>query len=306
MNDYRSLRKKNNSTFFAVVALTLCVAVTAVMLFSRLVTYSAEDQQLEIPLTASSGITHVTAVQKEQEEQASASICTLSAVTNVSGVQTEAQTLSSFEIQDDNTVWLGQTDIEIFRISYENGEGNVTVNSANGDKLLAPGTENEYHFTLVNNGDSNLDYTLQMEAYFSDGEMVIPVEARLMDYTGTYLVGSAESYADVLELNNVNRQESITAGYVMPYTLQWQWPFDGDDEYDSWLGNLAEDEDITLTIVIRTVAECNESSEGGIPPKTGDSSSIAVIGGLMAVSVCGIVMLLILPKRRTEEQHEQR
>jgi hypothetical protein len=40
----------------------------------------------------------------------------------------------------------------------------------------------------------------------------------------------------------------------MPYILQWRWPFDIDDEYDTMLGNLAVEEDISLTIVIRTTA----------------------------------------------------
>lgn len=314
MNDYASLRKKNNGTLFVVVALTLCVALTAAMLFSRLVGFVSQDHQQEIPLTVSSGITHVTAIQKPQQEQLAAGICKLSAVTYVSEVQPETQAPTSgqsanpgFQVRDEDTVWLGQTDVEIFRVSYENGEGNVTVNSQSGDKLLAPGTENEYNFTLVNTGDVNLNYTLQMEAYFSDGEKAIPVVARLVDCNGTYLVGSADSYADVLELNSVNRQESITAGYVMPYTLQWQWPFEGDDEYDTWLGDLAAEEDITLTIVIRTTAEYGgEDAEGGTPPKTGDTSAVALMVGVMAVCACGIVVLLILPRRKTEEQHDQR
>lgn len=312
MNEYASLRKKNSGTFFAVVALALCVAITAVMLFSRLLPYISENQQLQIPLTVSDGITHVTAIPKSQQARSSAAVCKLSTLTVLTETQGTNQTPSPAQNtapgeddQAENTVWLGQTDVELFRVSYENGEGNVTVNSANGDRILAPGTENEYNFTLVNSGDVNLDYTLQMEAYVSNGEISIPIAVRLVDYNGTYLVGSADSYADVLELNRVNRQESITSGYIMPYTLQWQWPFEGDDEYDTWLGNLAENEAISLTIVIHTTAEYNGDAEGGTePPKTGDAANIAALGAAMAVSVFCLVVLL-LPKRGSEEDNGQ-
>lgn len=300
MNDYASLRKSNNSTFMAVVALALCVVVTATMLFSRLLGYSTSVAQQMIPLTESSGATVVTAAQKQLLQPAQPTINLLSARSDAA-VYTLDETKPGFQVSDDNTIWTGETAVEIFRVSYENGEGKVTVNSGRGDKVLAPGTENEYVFTLQNTGNVDLDYTLTMEAYFSDGEKIIPVVARLVDYEGNYLVGSAESYADVLELNNVMEENGLTAGYVAPYTLQWQWPFEGDDAYDTWLGNEAVNEDITLTIVIHTTAEYGS---GGGMPETGDTSHVMLLSCLMVGSFAGMLVLLLLPKRKAEEAHE--
>lgn len=300
MNDYASLRKQNNGTFMAVIALGMCVIITATMLFSRLLGYSTETVQQMIPLTESSGTTVVTSAQKQLLQPARPTVKLLSARSEAQVYQMD-ETKPGFQVSDDNTIWTGETSVEIFRVSYENGEGKVTVNSSRGDKVLAPGTENEYTFTLQNTGNVDLDYTLTMEAYFSDGEKIIPVVARLVDYEGNYLVGGPDGYADVLELNNVQVENGLTAGYVAPYTLQWQWPFEGDDAYDTWLGNLAEDEDIRLTIVIHTTAE---HGGGGGLPDTGDTSHVLLLSCIMVGSFAGMLVILLLPKRKAEEANE--
>ena len=303
MQDYAALRRQKKNMLFPVVALALCVILSASVLFGRLIGYSAAQQQLYIPLTESNGVTKVNTIQRVQAQVPSAQRLSLTSQAQVMPLDNDNTKPANpgFQVEDENTVWEGQTDVEIFRVSYENGEGQITVHSGKGDKVIAPGTENEYNFTLQNTGDVALDYTLEMEAYFSDGEKVIPVEARVVDYEGKYLVGSAESYADVLELNKVSEKGSISAGYIAPYTLQWQWPFEGDDEYDTWLGNMAMEEDITLTIVIRTTAEYG--GEGGLPPAQTGDEGIMVAAVIMVGSFAGLLAVLLLPKRKREENH---
>ena len=307
MNEYSHLRRQKRSMLFPVVALALCVVLSASVLFSRLIGYSESQRQLFVPLTESNGVTKVDSFQRVSAQAPSVQLLSqrseavIVPLDNEDTNPTVKPVNPGFQVEDENTVWEGKTDVEIFRLSYENGEGQITVNSGRGDKVIAPGTENEYRFTLQNTGDVNLDYTLEMEAYFSDGEKMIPVEARVVDYTGKYLVGSADSYADVLELNEVSEKGSISAGYIAPYTLQWQWPFEGDDAYDTWLGNMAMEEDITLTIVIRTTAEYG--GEGGQPPQTGDNGTVMVAAVVMVGSFAGLLVVLLLPKRKREENH---
>ena len=298
MNNYTSLRRRNNGTFLAAVALVLCVAVSAAMLFSRLSGYSAVKTQQYIPLTVSNGATKVTAVQRQVAVRQTASLLSASDAQRAVRLD-ETVTDPGFRVEDADTVWEGQTNVEIFRVSYENGQGEVTVHSAGADKLMAPGTENEYCFTLQNTGDVNLDYTLEIAAWFSDGENTIPVVVRLQDYAGKYLLGSADGYADVLELNGVKETNSISAGYIAPYTLQWQWPFAGDDEYDTWLGNLAQDADITLTIAIRTTAEAG--GEGGLPD-TGDRGLTVPVAALVLSGTA--LLLLVIPFKRKREDED--
>ena len=300
MQEYSHLRQQKKSMLIPVVALALCVILSASMLFSRLVGFVAADVSLMIPLTESNGVTKVSAIQRVSAEAPRVQQLSLREQAVLLDNETTPPATKpanpGFQVEDENTVWEGQTDVEIFRVSYENGEGQITVQSGKGDKVIAPGTENEYSFTLHNTGDVPLDYTLEMEAYFSDGEKMIPVVARVVDYKGKYLVGSADSFADVLELNSVREQGSLSAGYIAPYTLQWQWPFEGDDDYDTWLGNLAVEEDITLTIVIRTSAEYG--GEGGKPPQTGDFD-IVIAALVMTGSMVGL-MVLVMPKRKRE------
>lgn len=291
MNDYSALRKKHKAPFLAVVSLSLCVMLTATMLFSRLLAFSPADTRHYIPLTESLGITTVT-VSGDRMARPGSPRPLLSASPFLSA--------DWFRTYDENTVWSGQTDIEIFRVSYENGSGQVTVNSENGEKLLAPGTENRYSFALENTGSNPVKFTMSMEAYFSDGTHVIPVEARVSGHEGTYLCGSADTFAPVLELNNVSDSGSLRPGYIMPYTLEWCWPFEIDDEYDTLLGNLAVEEDLSLTIVIKTTASYTPEGNSGIP-KTGDTSHIGLMLTVMVGSGTALLFLLIPRPRREEE-----
>ena len=303
MRTYNNLRKQSNRILIPVAALALCILLSGTMLFSRLANFAAMQQQLYIPLTESNGVTKVTSNQRLQalgaqqvRPVANGNIIPLDKKTNDDTVLVPKDPI--FEVEDENTVWEGQTQVEIFRVSYENGEGKITVQSGKGDKVIAPGTSNDYAFTLKNTGKESLDYTLEMEAYFSNEEFAIPVVVRLLDYQGTYLLGDGDNYTDVLDLNQVNESGSLSAGYIAPYTLQWQWPFEGDDAYDTLLGNMAVDEDLTLTIVIRTVAEYG--GEGGMPPYTGDSGMM-VWAIVMVASFAGLLLILLLGKDKREE-----
>lgn len=296
MRNYASLRKQNKRSLSTSMVLALCVVLTTVMLFSRLASFVTPDTTRYIPLTTTRGGTYITVTRQDAPR----------AVTPIrpTMLATSARLAADwFRTYDDNTVWSGETDIEIFRVSYENEAGEITVHSTGGDKLLAPGTENTYSFALENTSRENLEFGMTMEAFFSDGTHVIPVEVKVWDHEGTYFAGSETEYVDVLQLNQVSDSGSLPPGYVMPYTLQWQWPFEVDDEYDTMLGNLAVEEDISLTIVIRTTASYTPTADDGEPaPDTGDASGLVLYSVLFLISL-GMLLLLLLPRPRQEEDH---
>ena len=305
MNNYSSLRKRNNGTGLAVVSLVLCVMLTAAVLFERLATYAAYENYQSIPLTKSAGITTVFTGQVDENGDIRFSEGprfhpNAPLVLSYSPFLSE----SWFRVVDENTVWQGKTDIEIFRLSYENDANHVTVQSSNGQKLLAPGTSNTYKFQLENTSDHALEYTMDMDAYFSDGQYVIPVNARVLDKYGEYYAGTETEMVDVLELNDVSDSGTLKAGYIMPYTLEWEWPFEEDDAYDTMLGNLAVEEDITLTIVINTTASYTPDPPGGgdgESPKTGDTEIMWAMGAMM-VSGTALLFLLVMPRRKKEKK----
>ena len=299
VNTYASLKKRNNSRAMAAVFLALCVLLSGTVLFSRLLEYATADTRHYIPLTRSGGITTVTEALRADAQEDTVSF---DPSTPVLLAVSPFLSTNWFNTHDANTVWQGHTDIEIFRISYENGTGSMTVNSSNGQKVLAPGTASTYSFALENTGTNAVQYEMNMEAWFTDGTHAIPVNARVCDHSGRYLAGTGDSYADVLELNSVSDAGTLRAGYIMPYTLEWEWPFEEDDAYDTLLGDLAADEDITLTIVINTVASYTPADDGGIP-KTGDTSSIGLMFILMILSAAALIFLLY---RRKGEPNENR
>lgn len=295
--DYASLRKKNSGTLVSVIALLVCVVLSATMLFGRLLTYSAEERIQRIPLTKSNGITHVTPGKLPRSAAMPGRLLAIA-----------PQWLASpgFEASDEDTVWSGETEVEIFSISYDNESGETTVRSQDGVKVLAPGVSSSYTFELENTGNVSLDYTLEMDAWFSDTEYPIPIFVCVTDATGAYLLGSEEESVDVLRLSEVKEAGTIAAGFVRGYTLHWEWPFEVDDVYDTMLGNLAVDQDITLTIQIRTTAMYSEdpNAPGGDHPATGDTAQVGMYAVLMVASLAGILFILLTTRK--EEANETR
>lgn len=304
MNSYASLRKQNKSRAWALAALVLCVILTASMLCSRLMVYAPAEERLYIPLTKANGVTRMVVGYRDaqgqfQMQDTAAGVPAANMLVAMPNMLTAKP---GFQVSDENTVWQGETDIDIFRISYDNENGEVTVSSKGGDKVLAPGTGNSYAFSLENTGNVPVEYEMQMEAYFSNEEHPIPVVARVVSGDGRYLAGSDEAKADVLELNNVKDSAKLKPKYVMDYTLEWEWPFEGgDDAYDTLLGNMAENEDITLTIAIKTVATYTPSADDG-NPKTGDTSNVALLAVLLVASLAGILVLLLLRRKRDTDE----
>ena len=298
MRQYNSLRKQNNGMLSTLVTLALCVLLSAVLLFSRLLSYSTESRRQSIPLTRSSGITKVVA---DRIPRAALPIGCPQMLAVTPRSLTAAPGFSAY---DKDTVWSGETNVEIFRLTYDNETGETTVKSQDGLKVLAPGTGNTYEFALENTGNVSLDYTMEMDAWYSNTEYPIPVQVRVTAGDGRYLLGSEEEMVDVLRLSEVQESGVISRGYIQPYNLQWQWPFSLDDAYDTLLGNLAVENDLSLTIVIRTTASCSLDPQepGGEPPQTGDTTQIALYAVLMLASMAGILVTLLL--RKKEEIHE--
>lgn len=302
MNTYTSLRKQNNGYGMTVISLAMCVVLSATVLFSRLVGFAPADPQHYIPLTKSAGTTVVREGFRNTDG-------TVTFRGYNPGNHRLLTAKPGFRVYDDNTVWSSQTEVEIFKITYENGAGQVTVRSADGKKVIAPGTENTYKFTLENTGKVPLEYEMSMEAWFGEkgdpDATEIPVLAHVKDYKGNYLAGTGDAKDPVLKLNDVSQKGHLSAGYVAPCTLEWEWLFEGDDVLDTMLGNLAVDEDITLTIQINVTSWQTKtpSQDSGIP-KTGDSSHIRLAFTVMMVSGTCLLILPLLPRRKRRENHE--
>lgn len=282
--------RKKNTVGVGIIALilVLCSLASLSVLFSRIIGYTQVEFVNVMPLTENTG-TGVGTVQ------------TVTPTTENSGAGTAPMYPSG-----SNPQFVMEAEVEIFKFTYDE-TGKITVISAPGthDKLIAPGTSNIYQFTLANTGNVALDYTMTMESYITGTDLWIPVDVRVWDYTNRYLLGSPDNKVDVLELNTVNETAELGAGRNAVYSLEWEWPFerfDGDglalnDEYDTMLGNLAVDNDLVLTVVIRVQAEYDENPDNpdsGLvrPPQTGDDSQIVLLSLLCVVSFAGFCAMI--------------
>lgn len=282
--------------------LLVCELASLAALFSRMRMFSAETDFGDIiPLTLPDTRTQVI-VQTNAAANSPSEV--LSPVQNGD---------AAFTAYDRNTVWSAETEVEIFKLSYDNEDGDITIKSDNGSSLIAPGTSNEYVFTLENTGNSPLDYTMTMEAWINGTDFRLPVKARVWDYTDQFLLGSLTQSEDVLELNTVSEDGVLGAGRLASYTLEWEWPFEqSNDAYDTLLGNLAVSDDLTLTIRINTTAMLDPnpddpkvSESGQYNPKTVDPMPFGVFVVVVPAAVLIAVITFLAGRRQKDEAHEQ-
>ncbi len=320
--NYASLRqnKRSGSALWIALALLILLEVCASsILFAQIASYATVQRRNYISLTEASKNTKLQ-IMRKAEARAKTPVSAVALGASSAGVgfasnrsagviRTSVTEQGGFEISDANTVWTTDTEVEIFKISYDNnGDAVFTVNSGNGKKVIAPGTENVYSFTLRNTGDVSLDYKLEVDAWITGTDKVIPVEAKLYDFQNQYLAGSADTWATVSELDAAEITGVLASGNIADYTLRWQWPFErgeGDelnanDEIDTFLGDLAVEGDVELHILIHTVAEADDNPDepGGENPPTGDNGLIPVLSVTVAVILVLIIALIAERKKR--------
>lgn len=285
-------RKERKRLALTAVLLFICVAATAAIVVERLSRHAINDAAA-IALVPSEVEKKAEAVEESRGNLA---------VSDSVGSQAQPGAI----VSDSEKVWGTETQVEIFHITYEDSQRIVTVNSGDGDKVIAPGTENAYTFWLKNTGNTAVDYEMELEAYLTPDKAELPVDARMKSYEGAYLLGNDSKWDSVLKLDGIRDKAPLGVNRYAQYTLEWQWPYEsGDDDYDTWLGNQAVNEDIALTIVIRTTASANiEPGAGGGLPKTGDTSNITFYIILAGAALFVMVLILFLAVGRRGEQEE--
>ena len=199
-------------------------------------------------------------------------------------------------------------EIQVFYAEYGK-DGEITVKSDFGDKVVAPGTENSYNLYVRNVGKVPISYILEAESRITvdvNGQQTeIPIEASFYTPHGSYLLGGEESLENLGKLDGVKDSSGLSPEHQAKYTLCWSWPFDGDDEFDTLLGNLAaEGEELTVKVAFNVTAAYNPNAGGG-SPITGGSSNIGLWVALFVISTFTLIILLFLRKREQDEENSQ-
>ena len=304
-------RNKSKIIWLFVLILFICVAITTLALTDIMDIFLPNDQGAISLIPEDTSETQDAPTDDAEDPTTEPSTDSTSEPTTSTEPQaTEPVRNPSIQIADDKTVWDTNTKIELFKISYENGEQVITVKSDDGDKVIAPGTENTYTFKLKNTGDVALDYKVEIEAYCTPADITIPITGRICRYDGSWVVGGKESYVSAAELNKASDSATIGAGKFTYYTLDWLWPFEsGDDELDTLLGSMAKDQDLSFTIVIKTTAteSSNPYDDSGItPPQTGDNSNLTLWFTLAIGSFIMLINLLFIKRDDDEDEEEKK
>jgi heme/copper-type cytochrome/quinol oxidase subunit 2 len=198
--------------------------------------------------------------------------------------------------------------LDLFSVQYENASGEIVVQGADGQKVVAPGTKVEYTIRLRNADKVALNYDLVPKATFSS-EHEIPILVRVIAPDGTYIAGDAKTWLPVSELNDKQGTGLLLRGEACEYVFQWKWPFEsGDDAYDTFLGNLATEEDVRITISFTAYAEANTSPDhngGWFGCPYGHTFYTLIFLILLAAAIIIMLIYKALKKRRDRQQAQE-
>ena len=144
----------------------------------------------------------------------------------------------------------GDTSIELdlFDKVYDD-----TVQSANDDNVIAPGTSKTAELTWVADADfaPEVDYTL---SFGVEGTIPADIEAEL-DWT-LAIDGTTTTYTTFADLKNaleakVYNGEAATAAPTVDVEIGWSWVFNGgDDVADTKLGDAATLAELEITVTM--------------------------------------------------------
>lgn len=245
------------------------------------------------------------------DQKASAKVSTKKGIKKVGNTgSTKSDSLSQSETNQ--SVWSTETPVDIFQRSYTNKDGEVSVVSGTTDKVVAPGTDGSYTFTLKNTGNTTADYKVWVETSISSGLSGKELKTKMSGKDG-WLLGGSDSWENIEQLNEISEESSLDAGKSTAYTISWLWPFEQDmDDYDTDLGNLAVDQKLTYTVTIHTITTANtEDGHSGSnvikklrSAKTGDTIHLALWIAFAAVSA-GVIIFLVF-KRKKERNNERK
>ena len=103
---------------------------------------------------------------------------------------------------EENQTWETGKNVNIFRTGYENENGVTTVLANDGSKLIAPGTEMSYQFTMYNDGNMAVTYYTDIDFILIIGgekqqDYKFPLLVRLVNQSGEYLIGGPDEWEEV-------------------------------------------------------------------------------------------------------------
>ena len=189
----------------------------------------------------------------------------------------------------------GTAELTLFDANYNK------VESVDGRKVVAPGTDGSNMIRLVNNVSGRIRYTAVLYSIKTDPR--IPVQPSL-DGTGMYDTASYQLPAGVTGAEVIRAVRGTVAGHgLQDFDINWKWLFevaDAQNATDTELGNAAaaamkeQTEGDSVTVGFYIVVE---DSNNYYVPKTGDDSHIAMYLAFMLIAAAGAAVSVVIYRR---------
>ena len=210
--------------------------------------------------------------------------------------------------EGDEDIWESGKEVTIFKKNYVNGEGETTVVSQDGTKLIAPGTQSTYKFTMYNNGNMAVVYEIDLDFELKIGdkiqnEVLFPLKARLLIENGCYLIGDETEWVNVADATLSKHVSVLGARSYETFVLELLWEFDGgNDALDTMYGDASAEKGVKLTLGINTYAEehIDPAATGGTRVDISEKSECIeqrvlwiIILLLIAVIIVGYILWFI-------------
>jgi len=206
--------------------------------------------------TASGPTVSAAAGQGQLNQPEPQTVAVQTVATDVKQVQANGLQKGVQVYDNSKKTWSTETQVDLFRDSYGD-----SVQSADKQKVIAPGTSNFYDFTVDNNSKMSLQYKIALEVK-TEPDGAIPLEWRLVAGDGT--AGNWQSYGQKSELL---KGKKLSAGQQDQYKIEWRWQFEqGRDGDDTALGDQAVKTPLSATATIYVYAEEDTSGDGSGQP----------------------------------------
>lgn len=162
---------------------------------------------------------------------------------------------------EENKSWQSGKNVNIFQASYVGNNGETTVVSQDGTKVIAPGTQTTYKFAFYNNGNVAVVYQTDLNFTFKIGDAEqtnyeFPLKVRLHTQHGEYLIGGQDDWVRVKDATLSAHVSQLGATSYEAFVMELLWEFDGgNDELDTLYGNEAVQTGVSLQLGINAYAE---------------------------------------------------
>ncbi len=266
--------------------------------------------------TSSSEETSLTENTENSSDSSQKSSFSLSAPDETNN-QTNADNNLGLNISDNDVTWHTETQINIF----EHNDAHVKSDgTGNANHVIAPGTSNDYIFTLQNDKNSGVKYQLEISGG-NDSEYKIPLSLSIIDPDGKNLLGNEP--VTISDLETITQIGTLSGNSEKPYTIKWAWDFEnGTDDYDTLLGNTAVDQEIPCHINLNVVAEYDDTpatdgsnitsdesnssgngnnnhfDEDGGFVLTGDNTNVIIYIIVSTLCLTAIVLIVLINKKQ--------